>query len=305
MKITVIILTYNEELHIERCIRSAQLITDSIYVVDSNSSDSTIDIATSLGVRLLNRNFDSHSQQFNWALEAIDHCEWVIRMDADEYLTNELAVNIREAVELNSLVIHGYAFPRRIAFLGKLIRFGGVFPVEIVRMFRYGFGKIESRLMDEQILVSGKVVALKGELIDDNKSSLSWWIDKHNRYASLEALEMLSNGSVDEPSCQLSGKTAFRRKLKNNYYKLPVSIRALSLFIYRYVIRLGFRDGFYGFLFHFYQGFWYRLLVDSKYQALIDAGIGSITEDSVGIISRSLGLSESTVLSKLNFGKHV
>ena len=174
MKITVIILTYNEELHIERCIRSAQLITDSIYVVDSNSSDSTIDIATSLGVRLLNRNFDSHSQQFNWALEAIDHCEWVIRMDADEYLTNELAVNIREAVELNSLAIHGYAFPRRIAFLGKLIRFGGVFPVEIVRMFRYRFGKIESRLMDEHRSLLDKVARLENDLKQSNHETEVW-----------------------------------------------------------------------------------------------------------------------------------
>ena len=305
MKITIIILTYNEELHIERCINSALSITDSIYVVDSKSTDQTVDIAKRYGVRLLSREFDNHSQQFNWALEQIDRCDWVIRMDADEYLTAELVASIRTAVESNSSVFDGYAFPRRIAFLGNLIRHGGVFPVEVVRMFRYGLGKVEPRLMDEHILVDGRVLALKGELIDDNKHSLTWWIDKHNRYASLEALEMLLSRGINASDGKLTGKTAIRRKIKSKYYKLPVSIRSLLLFTYRYLICQGFRDGFYGFLFHFYQGLWYRLLVDSKYQVLVDADIRCVTEKTARIISCSLGIPESVVLSKLNLSDDI
>ena len=300
MKVTVIILTYNEELHIDRCIRSAQLITDSICVVDSNSSDRTVDIASSLGAQVLSRKFDSHSRQFNWALTMIDPCDWVIRMDADEYLSEGLVNAINGVVESNCAAISGYAFSRRIVFLGKLIRFGGVFPVEIVRMFRYQCGKAEQRLMDEQIVVSGKVVALKSEIIDDNKNSLSWWIDKHNRYSSLEALETFSSGEANEARSELSGKTALRRKMKNAYYKLPISIRAVLLFIYRYLIRQGFRDGFYGFLFHFYQGLWYRLLVDSKHQTLVDAGIVSVSNSSVDLISHLLGLPPELIELKLD-----
>ena len=141
-------------------------------------------------------------------------------------------------------------------------------------MFRYGYGKV-IKVMDEHIIINGKCKILDGELIDDNKNSLSWWIAKHNKYSSLEALEMFSKHN-EKNKTKLSGNTAKRRKLKTFYNKMPLQFRALSYFIYRYFFRLGFLDGFNGFLFHFYQGLWYRLLVDSKFQLLIKSKDNSL-----------------------------
>ncbi len=300
MKLSVVILAFNEELHIERCINSAKLISDSIYVVDSFSSDKTRTIAEQLGVRCLLRKFDSHAGQFNWAIDEIDPCEWVVRIDSDEYLTDELIHSIKKCVSVDDDKINGYSFKRRIYFLGNAIRYGGVFPVEVVRMFRYGFGKTENRLMDEHILVEGEVGTLEGEIIDDNKRSLTWWINKHNRYSSLEALEMYFEEKSHLGQSKLSGATAFRRRLKTIYQNLPIYIRTTLLFVYRYIVRLGFLDGFYGFIFHFYQGYWYRLLVDTKFYLLIEANVNlNSTDLSIDEISIILDIEKEIVGSKM------
>ena len=300
MKLTVVILAFNEELHIERCINSAKLISDSIYIVDSFSSDETRSIAERLGVHCLLRKFDSHSEQFNWALGEIEPCEWVVRIDSDEYLTDELVSSIKTCVSIDRDSLNGFSFKRRIYFLGKAISFGGVFPVEVVRMFRYGFGKVEDRLMDEHILVEGEVGTLEGEIIDNNKSSLTWWINKHNRYSSLEALEMYFEEKSHLSQSKLSGATAFRRRLKTIYQNLPIYIRTTLLFVYRYIVRLGFLDGFYGFIFHFYQGYWYRLLVDTKFYLLIEANINlNSTDLSIDEISKILDIEKEIVVNKM------
>lgn len=300
MLITVIILTFNEELHIERCIASARDISDSVYVIDSYSTDGTIRLAKDAGATVLERNFDSHFDQFNWALTKIEPCEWVIRLDADEYFTPQLVESINLLRTLSDPNIYGYAFQRRMTFLNKSIRFGGVFPIEIVRMFRFGNGSIESRLMDEHIIVSGPVKTLLGEIIDDSKKSLNCWISKHNHYSSLEALEILSENKVIDSNSKVNGKTAFRRQLKNIYLNFPIPVRALCYFLYRYFIRCGFKDGFYGFLFHFYQGFWYRLMVDSKIRLVLDFQDYKIRDASEREISDILALPENLVKAKLS-----
>ncbi|EKO35952.1 glycosyltransferase family 2 [SAR86 cluster bacterium SAR86E] len=267
-QITAVILTFNEEKHLERCLSSVKQVTDSIYVIDSYSTDSTLTIAKNEKVKYFLRKFDSHSQQFNWALNQIEPCEWVIRIDADEYLDSTLVNSIKQNAINCDRSISGFALNRRIKFLRKDITYGGIFPVEVIRMFRYGLGKAESRLMDEHIIVSGKTACLDGELVDENLNSLSWWIEKHNRYSSLEALEIFCNGFINEAEDNMSGASLTRRKLKHIYEKAPIPIRASFLFFYRYFIRIGFLDGFHGFLFHFFQGYWYRLLVDAKYSLL-------------------------------------
>lgn len=299
IKITVIILTYNEEKHIERCISSARQLTDSILVIDSFSSDSTIHLLKDAKVKYLSRKFDSHSQQFNWALKQIEPCDWVIRLDADEYFEPKLIKSIIDNVNRNDDSIFGFAFKRRIRFLGKDIFYGGVFPVEVVRMFRYGFGKVEPRVMDEHFIVKGKTSCLDGVLVDDNLNSLSWWIEKHNRYSSLEALEIFCSKHSPDINKELSGATRKRRLIKGIYQMFPFSFRATLLFIYRYFLRLGFLDGFSGFLFHFFQGYWYRLLVDAKYSLLLDEN--SLSEDlKIKKFAEMLNIEESLIQSKFS-----
>jgi len=145
-----------------------------------------------------------------------------------------------------------------------------VFPVRVLRLFRYGRGECENRWMDEHIKVAGATMDFEGELIDDNLNSLTWWIDKHNKYASREAVDLLNleHGFMPHDSvAQLRGgsQVGFKRWLKERVYaRLPGGFRAFAYFFYRYVIRLGFLDGQAGTAFHFLQGFWYRYLVDAK-----------------------------------------
>lgn len=265
-------------------------------VVDSFSSDSTLSIAAAHGARILQHPFESHASQFNWGLTQLDEdTDWVLRIDADEYLTPDLAVQIRQQSAKLGPDVHGIFLRRRMTFQGRLIRHGGVFPVSVLRLFRYGHGQCENRWMDEHIKVDGRTTEFTGELIDDNLNSLTWWTDKHNKYACREAVDLLNleHGFMPHDSvAALRGgsQAGLKRWLKERIYsRLPGGFRAFVYFFYRYVIRLGFLDGQAGTAFHFLQGFWYRYLVDAKvaevrrYMRTNGAGIREAIDHVLGI----------------------
>ncbi|MBN8449616.1 MAG: glycosyltransferase family 2 protein [Candidatus Accumulibacter sp.] len=271
MKLVAVILTFNEELHLARCIASVKEIASSIVVVDCFSTDSTVAIAQANGARVIHRPWVNYASQFNWALTQLDgDAEWVLRIDADEYLTSDLMAEIKTRLPSVGATIDGVYCSRRMTFQGTLIRYGGLFPVRVLRIFRHGRGECENRWMDEHIKISGPTVDFAGELIDDNLNSLTWWTDKHNRYASREVVDILNLefGFMphDSVASLRGGKQAgVKRWLKEVVYsRLPGGFRAFAYFLYRYVIRLGFLDGQAGTSFHFLQGFWYRYLVDAK-----------------------------------------
>lgn len=271
MKIVAIVLTRDEELHLDRCLRSVRQVATQLTVVDSGSTDRTIEIARTNGATVLQREWTNHADQFNWALGQLDpDVDWVMRIDADEYLTAPLIDELRRCLPQLGPEVSGIHVNRRMTFQGTLIRHGGVFPLPVLRVFRHGMGQCESRLMDEHIVVEGPTISLAGELIDDNLRPLGWWTDKHNRYASLEAIEMLNLefGFLDRSDAApvVPARSAgTRRWIKETIYsRFPGGWRAFAYFIYRYVLRLGFLDGRAGASFHFLQGFWYRFLVDAK-----------------------------------------
>ena len=271
MTLTVVILTFNEERHISRAIDSICEVAQHVVVVDSGSSDQTVSIAKSLGADVITNNWVNHATQFNWALGQLpDHTEWVLRLDADEITTPELANEIAVFLEQVQEGINGAIVSRRMTFLGRKIRHGGVFPIRILRLFRHGKGRCEDRWMDEHIIVEGATAELKGEIIDDNLNSLSWWTEKHNGYASREVVDILNLEydfmPVESVADIRSGQHAgMKRWIKENIYsRLPGGFRAFAYFFYRYFLRLGFLDGKEGLAFHFLQGFWYRFLVDAK-----------------------------------------
>lgn len=271
MKVVAIILTFNEDQHLPRCLSSLAGVVDQVVVADCFSTDDTVRIAEAQGARVVQRAWVNHASQFNWALTQLDaDTDWVLRIDADEYLTPELAAEIQVRLPNFGSEIDGVFCGRRMTFLGKLIRHGGVFPIRILRLFRYGRGECENRWMDEHIKVAGPTVNFKGELIDDNLNSLTWWTDKHNKYASREAVDLLNleYGFMPHDSvASLRGgnRVGVKRWLKEVVYaRLPGGFRAFTYFFYRYVLRLGFLDGQAGTSFHFLQGFWYRYLVDAK-----------------------------------------
>ena len=269
MTLTVVILTRDEALHITRVISSVRAVADRVVVVDSGSTDATVEIARSMGAEVLVHPFVTQARQFNWALEQLpEDTDWIFRLDADEDVSPELARSLAQRLPTLGPEVAGASVPRRMAFLGRPIRWGGMFPVRITRVLRYGRGRSEDRWMDEHILLDGAEAALEGELLDDNLKPLGWWIEKHNNYASREVVEILNlqHGYLGRQIEDVPGGAAgVKRWLKEQVYaRLPGGVGAFVYFFYRYIVRLGFLDGKEGTAFHVLQGFWYRYLVDMK-----------------------------------------
>jgi glycosyltransferase involved in cell wall biosynthesis len=271
IKITALILTKNEEIHIRRCIESISKISDEIVVLDSYSDDKTAEICRTLNVKFHVNSWVNYAQQFNHGVSLASN-EWILRIDADEYLDSNLLSQLEEIKKgLFSEKVKGFYFNRFMFFLGQPIKFGGLFPAKIIRLFHKKFGHIEQRWMDEHIVLNGESQVLKGKLIDDNLNSISWWIDKHNSYASREAADFL-NSYYDVTETESTGSLSLKQdKIKRFikeriYYRLHPSMRVRLYFTYRMIIRLGFLDRSRGRQFHFFQGYWYRTLVDCKIQ---------------------------------------
>ncbi len=269
--VTVIVLTFNEELHIARCLESVADLKTRLVIVDSGSRDDTVAIANSFGAQVFQNSFFSQAQQFNWAMENCDiRSDWVLRLDADEVIDKELSRNIAEFVKLDGYGYSGAVFHRKHIFLGKWIRFGGRYPLPMLRLFKRGFAHVEPRWMDEHIVLDkGSSIVLKGGFEDNNLNNVSWFIDKHNHYATREIVDIYLKLFFSESNSKISKSTSFSIKFKRFlkqelYLKLPFFVRPCLYFFYRYVVQLGFLDGSRGFAYHYMQGFWYRCLVDLK-----------------------------------------
>ncbi len=271
--ITAIILTYNEELHIKRCILSLQPIASEIFIVDSFSTDRTIELAESLGTRVIQHEFVNQAKQFQWALDNLPiKSEWVMRLDADEYLTPELIEEIKKKLPSMSTDISGIRLKRRHIFWDHWIRHGTRYPLVLLRIWRKDKGRIEQRWMDEHIVVSeGGVVTFEHDFCDHNLNDLSWWTDKHNQYATREAIDILNGRYHFFPEDVAMAKefslsqAGLKRFIKEHIYSfLPFFSGPIVYFLYRYFLRLGFLDGKPGLVYHLLQGFWYRFLVESK-----------------------------------------
>lgn len=268
--ITVIILTYNEEMHIERCLRNVNGFAKKVYVIDSLSTDRTVEIAESMGAVVVPHAWPGNqAAQFNWALKNIEiDTQWILRLDADEYLLPELIAELKEKVENLPSSVTGVTFKRRHIFLDKWMK-RGTYPVMILRMFRYGKAVCEQRLMDEHIeLLEGESVTFENDFVDHNLNNLSWWAQKHIGYAVREAAELLDVEfyitGADSSARHLSPATLKKRNLKLKYAKQPLFWRSFAYFCYRYFFKLAFLEGKEGFLWTFMQGWWYRTLVDAK-----------------------------------------
>ena len=263
MNISVVILTYNERLHIERCIKSAHRISDKVYVVDSHSTDGTQEIARRLGAKVVEHDYVNQAQQMQWAIDNLKIVtDWIIRLDADEYFTENLIGEINSRLPELSEDITGIYLPRDVIFQGKNIRHGRLHAPRILRIWRTGKAYVEQRWMDEQIVLSqGKGIAFKNRFVDHNLNSLAWWTQKHNNYSNrelaVEAMRMYGIGRDDEA---LKG----RNQKKGMYYRLPAFFRAGVYFSVRYFLLGGFIDGKAGLIWATLQAYWYRFLIDAK-----------------------------------------
>ncbi|MCH5175586.1 MAG: glycosyltransferase family 2 protein [Prevotellaceae bacterium] len=271
LDLSVIILTYNEEIHIRRCIENVNQFARKVYVVDCYSTDSTVEIAKELGAEVVQHEWPGNqAEQFNWALDNIDiQTEWILRLDADEYLQPKLIMELQQALPYVGDSVSAFSLSRARAFQGRILHHGIVNNIRIIRIFRRGMARYEKRLMDEHLSVlSGEIISLKHQFVDDNIMSIGQFTEKHNGYASREAALLLDaeyNLTDHRAATQTHGADVQKKRVqKARYTRMPLFWRAFGYFLYRYIFKLGFLDGKEGFMWDFLQGWWYRTLVDIK-----------------------------------------
>lgn len=269
LDLTVIILTKDEKLHIARCLENVNQIAKLVFVIDCHSTDGTQEIARSLGAEVIEHDWPGNqAAQFNWALDNLNiDTEWILRIDADEYLTDELISELESYVPSAPNDVSALVFPLGRTFMGRVLKHGIVNGISMIRMFRHGKARYENRIMDEHLqILEGNTHTCKHKFIDDNRMPISFFIEKHNGYAEREARLLVEQEQINKHNHTEKYAKAVnaKREQKDMYARLPLFWRAFGYFCYRYFIKLGFLDGKEGFLWDFLQGFWYRTLVDAK-----------------------------------------
>ena len=266
MKLSIIILTHNEEINIKKCLDSLTKLSSDIVILDSYSSDSTIDICKKNNCRIFKNKFINHAHQMNWGLKNIKFKnDWILRLDADERIPKDLA---NEIINLNpSNDINGYYINKRMYWMNKWLRYGRIYPHFILRLFRNGAGSYEEKT-EEHLVINGNCKKLKNDFYEKNeKNGISFFTKKHMQTAEGEVREILEKTkNKNEVMPKLFGNKVertrwFKLKAYNNF---PLFLRPFLYFIYRYFICLGFLDGLPGLTFHFLQAFWYRFYIDSR-----------------------------------------
>ena len=267
LDLTVIILTYNEEIHIRRCLENVCPISRDVFIIDSCSTDRTVEIASEFkNVTVLTHPWpNNHGVQFNWGLaNAPIRTEWILRLDADEYLSPELIERLQRDLSGLPNVVTALSLRRTHTFLGRFIK-GGSGPIFLTRIFRYGKAQSDVRNMDEHILVNeGSTVQWSEPFTDDNLRNLTWWTEKHNGYTIREAADLLDAEYSLSGKCKTTDDGTSSRRNKSLYARLPLFLRSFAYFFYRYFLRGGFLEGKEGCMWCFLQGWWYRTLVDAK-----------------------------------------
>ena len=265
MRPAVIILTFNSEDTLSATLNSARQISDEIFVVDSFSTDGTVEIARRLQASVVQHSFENYGAQRNWAIDNLPITRaWQLHLDSDEKLDTQLIQAICALPEQSEH--SGYFLPRYLRFLGRELRHGGMSPTWHLRLFRTGSGRCEDRKYDQHFLLkTGTSGRLPGAMIDDIRMPLSEWTARHNRWSDGEVAELNAAETSGRVVPDLRGNPAEQKRfLRKQYDRMPLFVRPFALFIYRYFFRLGFLDGTEGMIFWVLQTFWFRFLVDAK-----------------------------------------
>jgi len=261
LPVSVIVAARNEEKNLPRCLEALRDVGE-VYVIDSQSTDATPEIARSFGAKVVQFHYQGGwPKKRQWAMENLSLAfDWILLLDADEALTPELGHEIRLAIQ--DLGTNGYYISLRMHFLGRVLRYGDASFWKL-SLFRRGKGRYECRLKDqdasmadmeihEHVVVEGPTAQLRNPLIHHNVESLSRYIQKHDEYSNWESRVLLQGEPNGELPPALLGTQAQRRRwLKKNLYTLPES--PLLLFFYRYFLRLGFLDGVPGLIYCGFQ----------------------------------------------------
>jgi glycosyltransferase involved in cell wall biosynthesis len=260
---TVVILSFNSSETLGETISSATSLSDDIFVIDSNSTDDTVDIAIRYGAKVLTHPFENYGLQRNWAMDNIAaKYSWQLHLDADEQVSRELRDEILSLEQ--SPPFEGFLIPRYLKFMGRLLRHN-LAPTFHMRLFKSGSTRCEARHYDQHFICSGRVGNLRGSMTDDIRMPLTEWTRRHNNWSDAEVKELRSRNKEGRIQGRISGNSIERKRfLRSLYDGFPLFVRPPFLFIYRYIFRLGFLDGTEGLIFCVLQTFWFRFLVDAK-----------------------------------------
>lgn len=269
-----VILTYNEEEHLPRLLASIASLNAPIFICDSGSTDSTLDIAAKYKAKVLYNKFETHPKQWHFALTNFSiETPWIIGLDADHIVLPELLSKLTafksDEIPQN---VNGIYFNRKNYFKGRWLKHGGYFPRYLLKMFRTGVGFSDiNENMDHRFVVPGDTLIWKdGYLKEENlkENEISFWIAKHNRYSDLVAEEEIERKNAlrnQTIQARFFGSPDQRiAYFKKKWWNMPLFVRPFLYFFYRYFIQLGILDGKQGLIFHFLQALWFRFVVDVK-----------------------------------------
>jgi len=275
--VTLLVTTRNEELNIEKCLRSARGVVDQIIVLDSESSDATVAISQAYA-EVVTLAYD-HTRIIPWIYQwGLDHLairnDWVLILEADQELTPELNAELHHLFAQQPAK-NGYYIRRRQVFRGKALRFGGYGSKLMLKLFRRSSGELDPTETDTRVYVKGETGRLKSSIIEHNlkEDDILFYLQKHLRYADVfarEEFQRRQEGLHWKLQPRLFGTPDERVIwMKRVYFRLPLYLRPFLYFFYRYIVLLGILDGKVGGAFHFLQAFWFRLVWDMRLEELL------------------------------------
>lgn len=273
-ELSVVIPTFNEEINLKQCLDSIASWVDEIVVVDSGSTDGTLEIARRYTDRIVSHEYENAPKQWEWILaNASLSNEWVLGLDADYRVTPELRTAIQSALRSPSSSTDGYYVRHKQIFRGQFIKHGGIYPRYRLCLFRKDRVFVdETDLVDNRFYVHGRTEKLEFDIIEDNQKEVSFqtWVRKQITYAERAAEEELnrSNGPFSQRGSWRKGRNERVLWLKTRWLRLPLYWRSVGYFLYRYIFRLGFLDGRAGFLYHFSQALLFRIMLDARLEEL-------------------------------------
>ncbi|HVZ61368.1 MAG TPA: glycosyltransferase family 2 protein [Terriglobales bacterium] len=304
-RVSVLILTFNEELNLPDCLRSVVGWSDDVWVVDSGSSDGTLAIAETGGASISQHAWEGYARQKNWALENLPwRHKWVLILDADERLSPELAREITELVSLDGNGFSGFYLNRRFIFYGKWIRHCGWYPSWNLRLFQREMGRYEMREVHEHLVLNGPAGYCKHDLIHEDLRDMTSWIEKHNGYATLEAKEVyrLLNGQSTALRGSLFGGSIERKRFLKERVWPYLPGKSIIYFIYMYIFRLGFLDGGHGFRFCLMHGIFQEFCTAKLWESARYAGV--INGKTSLSVNRTKEAAESEMIQSVPSGSN-
>lgn len=277
--VSVILTTRNEEANLECTLDAIAGFVDEIFVIDSESADATVDIARRHGAQVANLPYE-HGRIIPWIYQwGLDNLplrnEWVLILEADQRPDEALKRSLQQLFARREIDECGFYVRRRQVFRGRHLRFGGYGSKWMLKLFRKGAGELDPKEQDTRVYVRERTAKLEGNLMEENakEEQILFYLEKHLRYADAFAREELARrrrGIEWRLKPRLMGTPDERTLwLKSAYYRMPLYVRPFFYFLYRYFILLGFLDGKQGFVFHFFQAFWFRLVIDIRLEEMM------------------------------------